>query len=183
MAEQVGKTTASTEQVPAGEHGKFPPFDSSTFPSQLLWLALTFIALYLFMSRVALPRIASILEARRRHIDDHLTEAQRLKAESDAAMAAHGQVLAEARTRAQTLANERLATAAAEADARRKDLEAKLGVRIAEAEKAIATAKSAAMTNVHGIASEAAHAIVERLTGIAPADRDVAEAVKDALKH
>jgi F-type H+-transporting ATPase subunit b len=180
MAEQ---TTASTEQVPAGEHGKFPPFDSHTFPSQLLWFALTFIALYLLMSRLALPRIASILEARRKHIDDHLTEAQRLQAESDALLSAHELALAEARTRAQTLANEMRAKAAAEAEARRKDVDAKLAARLVEAEKAIASARSTAMTNVHAIASEAAHAIVERLTGIVPADRDVAEAVRDALKQ
>jgi F-type H+-transporting ATPase subunit b len=183
MAEQAGKTTASTEQVPTGGHSKFPPFDSSTFASQLLWFALIFIALYLLMSRVALPRIGSILEERRRHIDTDLAAAQRLKGESDALLAAHKQALVEARNRAQTLANEARAKAAAEAEARRKDVDAKLGTRIAEAEKAIAAARSAAMTNVHGIAEETARAIVERLIGIVPADRDVTEAVRDALKR
>src|SRR3974390_1648371 len=99
MAEQIGKTRASTEQVPAGEHGVFPPFDSHTFPSQLFWLTLTFVALYLLMSRVALPRIASILEDRRRHIGDHLAEAQRLKGQSDAAITANEMALTEARAR------------------------------------------------------------------------------------
>ena len=183
MAEQTGKTIASTEQVPAGEHGKFPPFDSSTFPSQLFWLTVTFVALYLLMSRIALPRFASILEKRRRHIDDDLVEAQRLKGESDAAMVAHERTLAEARAHAQTLADEQRAKAAADAETRRKDVDAKLGVQIAEAERGIAAARSAAMTNVHSIANEAARAIVERLTGIVPADRDVAEAVRDALKR
>jgi F-type H+-transporting ATPase subunit b len=183
MAEQTAKTIASTEQVPAGVHGKFPPFDSSTFPSQLFWLTVTFVALYLLMSRIALPRFASILEKRRRHIDDDLVEAQRLKGESDAAMAAHERTLAEARAHAQALADEQRAKAAAEAETRRKDVDAKLGVQIAEAEKAIAAARSAAMTNVHSIADEAARAIVERLTGIVPSDRDVAEAVREALKR
>ena len=45
MAQQTGKTIASTEQAPQGEHGVFPPFDSQTYPSQLLWLTLTFVAL------------------------------------------------------------------------------------------------------------------------------------------
>ena len=183
MAQQAGKTTASTEQAPPGEHGVFPPFDSQTYPSQLLWLTLTFVALYLLMSRIALPRIASILEKRRRHIDDQLAEAQRLKGESDEAMAAHERTLAEARAHSQALADQQRAKAAADAETRRKDVDAKLVVQIAEAEKAIAAARSAAMTNVHTIAEEAARAIVERLTGIVPSDRDVAEAVRDALKH
>ena len=183
MAEQTGKTIASTEQVPAGEHRKFPPFDSSTFPSQLFWLTVTFVALYLLMSRIALPRIASILEQRRKHVDDHLEEAQRLKGEADAAMVAHDNAVAQARIRAQTLANEGRAKAAADAETHRKDADAKLEMRVAEAENAIATARSAAMTNVHGIAEEAARAIVERLIGRMPADQDVTEAVSDALKR
>ena len=52
-------------------------------------------------------------------------------------MAAYGQALVEARTRAQTLANEMRAKAAADGEARRKEVDAKLGARIAEAEKAI----------------------------------------------
>jgi F-type H+-transporting ATPase subunit b len=184
MAENAKKKIESVEHIPAGEHGKgFPPFDAHTFPSQLLWLALTFIALYVLMARVALPRVGSILEGRRRHIEGDLTEANRLKGESDAAIAAHEKALAEARGRAQALANETREKAAAAAEARRKEVDATLGHRIAEAEKTIAATRSAAMANVHGIASDTAGAIVERLTGIAPASRDVAEAVSNLLKR
>src|SRR6266852_3181787 len=183
MAENT-KRIESTEHIPASEHGRvFPPFDSHTFASQLLWLALTFIALYLLMSRVALPRIGSILEARRRHIDGDLADAQRLKGESDAAIAAHEKALAEARGRAQTLANETREKAAAAAEARRKEVDAKLRARIADAEKTISATRTGAMANVRSIASEAAGAIVERLTGIAPASQEVADAVGDALKR
>ena len=73
---------------------------------------------------------------------------------------------------------------AAEAEAGRKALDVTLNARIAQAEKAIAATKSAAMVNVRGIATEAAAAIVERLIGSAPASRDVvAAAVVEALKR
>jgi F-type H+-transporting ATPase subunit b len=79
MAQAAAQTISSQEHVPASEHGRgFPPFDSHNFASQILWLALTFIALYVVMSRLALPRISSILEDRRRYIDNDLQEAQRL---------------------------------------------------------------------------------------------------------
>src|SRR5258707_6691574 len=103
MAEPLGTST----EVPAGGHGhSFPPFDKQTFPSQVLWLALTFVALYLLMSRIALPRIDSILERRRGRISGDLAEAQRLKGESDAAIAAYEESLAQARGRAQAGGNE-----------------------------------------------------------------------------
>jgi F-type H+-transporting ATPase subunit b len=184
MAQKSAQPTASVEHIPASEHGRgFPPFDPQTFASQLFWLALTFIALYLLMSRIALPRIGSILEARRQRVEDDLAEAQRLKDASDAAIAAHEKALAEARGRAQALANETREKAAAAADARRKEVDAKLNAHIAEAEKTIAATQSAAMANVRGIASDAAGAIVERLTGIAPASQEVAEAVANVLKR
>jgi F-type H+-transporting ATPase subunit b len=184
MAQKSAQPIESVEHIPSTEHGRgFPPFDSTTFASQLLWLALTFIALYLLMSRVALPRIGSILETRRQRVDGDLAEAQRLKDQSDAAIAAHEKALAEARGRAQALANDTREKAAAATEARRKEVDAKLNARIAEAEKTIAATRSAAMANVHSVASDTVPAIVERLIGIAPESKEVAEAVSNVLKR
>src|SRR5580704_10472104 len=101
MADQPRTST----EVPGGAAHPFPPFDKQTFPSQLLWLALTFVALYLITSRIALPRMDSILQRRRARIEGDLTEAQRLKGESDAAIAAYENGLAAARARAQSVIN------------------------------------------------------------------------------
>jgi F-type H+-transporting ATPase subunit b len=142
------------------------------------------VALYLLMSRVALPRVNSILEQRRVRIAGDLAEAQRLKGESDAAIASYEKALADARGRAQALVNDSRQRQATAAEGERKTLDATLNDRITQAESGIAQAKSAAMVNVRGIATEAAAAIVERLIGIAPANRDVvAAAVAEALKR
>jgi len=179
MADQPGGST----EVPSVAHHQFPPFDTQTFPSQVLWLAIAFVALYLLMSRIALPRIGAILEDRQQRIAGDLGEARRLKDESDAAAAAYEKALAEARARAQALVSDSRQRQAAEADARRKELEAALNARIAEAEKAVANVKSAAMVNVRSIATEAAAAIVERLIGSSGASREaVAAAIADTLK-
>jgi F-type H+-transporting ATPase subunit b len=183
MANETAHTGTSVEH-PAGGRGPFPPFNKQTFPSQLLWLTLTFVALYLLMARIALPRIDSILERRRQRIAGDLAEALRLKGESDAAIASYEKSLAEARARAQALINDSRQQQAAEAEAARKALDATLNARIAQAERSIAETKSAAMANVRGIATGAAAAIVERLIGIAPGNPDVVEAaVAEALKR
>ena len=176
-------TKAHTE-APGGAHkGPFPPFNAETFASQLVWLAIVFVALYLLAARVALPRVASILEARRERIAGDLAEAQRLKADSDEALAAYEKSLADARNRAQTLANQMREKQNAEAEAARKALEASLNAQLGEAEKSIAASKTAAMGNVRGIAAEAASAIVERMIGNAPAGAAVESAVADVLKR
>ena len=98
--------TASTEHPAQGGHGGFPPFQSHTFASQLVWLAIAFVLLYVLMARLALPRVGAIIESRQKRIADDLAEAARLKSESDAAVAAYEKALADARTRAQAIANE-----------------------------------------------------------------------------
>ncbi len=173
--------TAHTE-VPAG-HGTFPPFQKETFASQLFWLVIAFVLLYVLMSKVALPRVGSIIDARRSRIDGDLASANQLKASADEAMTAYEKSLVEARNRAQTIGNETRDRLNAEAEKSRKALDEQLNAKLAEAEKSIAATKTAAMTNVRSIATDAASAIVARLIGTAPAETTVASAVDSVLKR
>jgi F-type H+-transporting ATPase subunit b len=177
-------TNAHTE-VPGGPPHKepFPPFNAHTFPSQLVWLTITFVALYLLAGRIVLPRVAGILEQRSGRIAGDLAEAQRLKTESDEALASYEKSLADARGRAQTMAQQTREKQNAEAEAARKVLEQSLNTKLAEAEQAIAATKTAAMENVRGIAAGAASAIVERMIGRAPSGTDVDAAIDAALKR
>jgi F-type H+-transporting ATPase subunit b len=174
-------TAAHTEVPRDGHKGAFPPFQKETFASQLVWFAIFFVALYLIMSRLALPRVGSILAQRRQRIEDDLKTAQRLREESDAELAAYEKALANARNRAQTIANETRDKLNAEAEQARKVLEEELNAKLAEAERIISGTKEAALANVRGIAIDAAAAIVERLIGSAPPDKVVETAVDSVL--
>ncbi|HTV27620.1 MAG TPA: F0F1 ATP synthase subunit B' [Xanthobacteraceae bacterium] len=174
--------TASTEAH--GGEGGFPPFQKENFPSQLVWLAVTFVLLYALMSRIALPRIAGILADRDKRIADDIAAANRLKEQSDAAHAAYEKALADARSRAQAIANETHQREAAAAEETNKRLEAQLHERLAAAEKSISATRASAMGNVGTIAADTASAIVERLIGKAPAAHEVAAALGgDAVKR
>lgn len=174
--------TATHTEAPGGHKPDFPPFKKDTFASQLVWLAIAFVALYLIISRVAVPRIGGIFEERSKRIEGDLADAQRLKGESEAALATYEKALADARNKAQAIAGETRDKLNAQAEERRKALEAELNAKLADAESQIAKTKSDAMANVRGIAVDAAAAIVERLIGTAPAAPAVAAAVDDALK-
>jgi F-type H+-transporting ATPase subunit b len=174
--------TAHTESHGGGKP-PFPPFQKETFASQLIWLAVFFVGLYFLMSRIALPRVGGIIASRASQIENDLGEANRLKDETDAAIAAYEKTLADARANAQAIGTKTRDVLMAEADKRRKTLEDQLHRKLEEAEKTIAATKTAAMANVRGIAVEAAAAIVERLIGQKPSDKAVADAVVDALKR
>ncbi len=175
-------TKAHTEQSSEHHKGPFPPFQKDTFASQLVWLTVAFVLLYVLTAKVVVPRIGGIFAAREGKVAGDMAEATRLKGESDEVLATYEKALADARGRAQTMAGETRSRLNAEAEERRKQLEAELNAKLAEAERTIAASKAAAMTNVRGIAVEAAAAIVERLIGTAPAGPAVEAAVDTALK-
>jgi len=160
--------TAGTEPRPKAGHGEFPPFQTETFASQLFWLVIAFVLLYVLMSKIALPRVVSIIESRKKKIEDDLAEAGNLKTQSDETMAAYEKALVDARVRGQAIVNETRERQTLEAAVRRKGLEDELNRKIIESENTIAAAKQAAMSNVGTIAEEAARAIVERLIGRTP---------------
>jgi F-type H+-transporting ATPase subunit b len=160
--------------------GVFPPFDQSTFASQLLWLAITFGLFYLLMSRVIVPRIGSILEHRRDRIAQDLDEANRLKEEGDNAIAAYEQELAEARKKAAAIAEAAREKAKAAANAERTATEAELSTKMAEAEKSIASIKAKALADVDTIAEETASDLVKHLLGGSVTKAEVADAIRAA---
>jgi F-type H+-transporting ATPase subunit b len=184
VAESHGDAKGATAHTEAegGHKAPFPPFQKDTFASQLVSLLIAFVALYLIVSRIALPRVGSLLDERQNKIEGDLTAAQTLRDESDAALKAYESELAAARSRAQAIGTETREKLNAASEAERKTLEERLSVKLAEAEKAIAATREAAMTNVRSIASDAAIAIVQRLAGLAPDRRTVNKAVDASLK-
>ena len=176
-------TTTETGAAHGGEHEvAFPPFDPSLFPSQILWLVITFGVFYLLMNRIVIPRIGGILETRRDRISQDLDEAQRLKDEADAAYAAYEHELAEARERAHSIGQEARERAKAEADARREKVEAELSVKLADAEQKIGAIKEKALAEVDGIANTTAGAIVSRLLGSAASGTEISKAVSTVAR-
>jgi F-type H+-transporting ATPase subunit b len=184
MAESHGEPKGATAHTEAdgGHKAPFPPFQKDTFASQLVSLAIAFVALYLIVSKIALPRVGAVIDERQDTIDGDLAAAQKLKDESDSALKAYESELAAARSRAQAIGAETREKLSAASEAERKTLEDRLSQKLAEAEKTITSTREAAMSNVRGIATDAAAAIVQRLTGAMPDTASIGQAVDASLK-
>ena len=167
-------------ETPA-EHKVFPPFDATTFASQLLWFAITFVVFYYLMAKVALPRIGGILEGRRDRIAADLDQAEGLKSESEQAAAAYEKALADARSKASAIAGTARDAAKGKTDQQRKDVEADLGRQLAAAEARIADIKSKALAEVGAIAGDTTDALVKALGGVEATAKEVSDAVASAL--
>jgi|SRR6185437_16206809 len=159
----------------------FPPFDASTFGSQILWLVICFGALYIITARAVQPRLAGIVKARRDKIEGDLAEAERLRLATDKAVADYEAALAAARGKAHGIAEATRAASKAELDAKRAAVEADLAARMSAAESSIQTAKTTALTNVNDIAADTAAELLSKLTGAVTLD-EVRDAVAQVVK-
>lgn len=160
-----------------------PQLDVTTFPSQIFWLAVCFVVLYVLMSAVALPRIERIVEDRRRRLDEDLEKATQMKSEAEAVIAAYEKALAESRAQAQATVKETTDRLAAEAAERQRQAASALAAKTAEAELRISEAKTKALGSLREVAVEVAQAMAQRLVGAAPDNARVAAAVDAVMRE
>ncbi|MDZ7628098.1 MAG: hypothetical protein U5J99_06780 [Parvularculaceae bacterium] len=160
--------------------GSLPQMDVSTFPSQIFWLAVTFGALYIAMSRFVLPRLGAAIEERRDRIADDLDRAAESKRMAEEAEAAYHRSLADARAKSQAIAAETRDEVNAEIAALQKEAEASLSARAGAAEAKIAEMKGAAAAKVREAAADTTRAIVEALIQETPAEAAVEAALSRA---
>ncbi len=174
--------TAHSATVGAVEHGHaastaFPPFDTSTFGPQLVWLALTFGFLYLMLSRTLLPRVGGVIEARASGIRNDLAQAEKLQSETQNSLKAYEQALTTAKVSAAGIAKSQRDQLVAETDRERSAVDAQMAARVADAEKRIAASKTTALSAVTGVANDTVGAIVAKLTGQTVTNAEIAGAI------
>jgi F-type H+-transporting ATPase subunit b len=177
MAGELHEGTA----VPGEEHaaeGGMPQMNPEWFASQLFWLVLTFGFLLIVMSRIALPSIGGVIEARRSRITGDLEGAEQARKDAAGALKAYESSMAGARSRALALADEGRKAVVVEVDRVKAATEASAQKTMAEAEARIGQTRAAAAANVRAVASEAAADIVERLIGERVSPADAARAVE-----
>lgn len=165
----VAAAAAATHEQKAGG---LPQLNPADFAPQLAWLALTFVLLYLILSRVTLPRIGEVLEERRDRVQRDLDAAERFKSETDAALAAYEKALSDARQKASSMAKEVRDRLSADTENERNRIESELNAKLSEAEQRISATKAKALSSVDEIAAETASAVVGKLLGeeVSPAE-------------
>jgi len=149
----------------AAEHASsgLPQLDFTTFPSQIFWLAVTCIVLFQLMNKVALPRIASVLEERADAIADDLDRAEEFRRKAAEAEEAYQQALADARVKAQAIAAETRAEIQKDVDAAMARADAEISARAGESEKRIREIRDSAVAAVREVANDTAAAIVDKI--------------------
>lgn len=165
--------TEGTQQASGG----FPPFKTETFPSQVFWLTITFAVLFVFMWRIAVPRIGGAISERKGKLAGDIAAADKHRKDAEAASQAYDQALAAARARAQAHADENRKVLNAEIEKAKAAADAQAHADMTKAETRIASLREESKAHVANAARDAAAAIVARLVGDAISPDDAAAAV------
>ncbi len=167
----------------AVEHGSagLPQLNFETWPSQIFWLIVALVVLYYLMAKIALPRIASVLEERADAIASDLDRAEELKRKAEEAERDYRQALADARSRAQGIAAEMRAEIQKEIDAATERADAEISARTAEGERRIAEIRDSAIQSVRQVADETAVAVVDRIMPDLADEHAIRSAVQSRL--
>lgn len=160
-----------------------PQLDPSLFATQLFWLFVTFLALFLIAWKVALPRITEVLDARQTRIDGDLDKARALKEEAETVMASYEKTLADASVQAQDIHRQVVQALANERTKRQEELSRKLSEQAHEAESRIAGEKQRAVENIRDAALDVVQSAASRLIGVEVAEGDADRALRAAMEE
>lgn len=158
-----------------------PQLDPTVFAPQLVWLALTFIALYIILVSFALPQLGGIIAARKQRIEDDLAQAAQMRDEAEKALANYEAALAQARAKAMTISQAARDGAATELGLKQAALEARLNVQAEKAEKRINDYRQSALGSIKDAASAVVADIVNAATGAKVTDAVAKKAVETAF--
>lgn len=160
-----GTDAAHGAAAQGGEHAAatFPPFDTTLFASQLIWFAVTFLALYVILSRIVLPHIAEVLAKRDGVIRSDLDEAAKKGAAAEQARIDMESATAKARAQARAMIDAARADVTAKLAAEQEQAEARLAERLQAAEARVEAARQKALADVPTIADTLAREIADRL--------------------
>jgi F-type H+-transporting ATPase subunit b len=144
-----------------------PQLNPEWYLSQIVWLAITFVVLYVILVRTALPRIVEVMQERQEKINDDMHRAETLKTEAEGVLAAYEKLMAETRTKAEAKIREAAERAAKDAEAQNAALGERLAREAAAAEARIVAARRQALADLRQVATEAAQAAAGKLAGLA----------------
>ena len=157
-----------------------PQLDPSSFTSQIFWLVLIFVALYVFFARKSLPDISRTIENRSERIRNDLDSAERLKEEVATVQAQYEESLKKAREDSTNLFIKIESEVKEKTEAFNQEFQERSKQKVAEFEKNINEARKVAMEDMNQVAAEIAMEAAEKIIGVRT-DEKSAKAVVNSL--
>ena len=140
-----------------------PQLDWSTYLSQAFWLLVCFCALWILLANLVTPKLADVIEQRKRKINDYVEKAEQLNRQAQNSLLKYQQPLAEAQAQAQKQLDIGRAELKAKLDAKAAKMTKEINQKIADSELVLATEKQETLQQIEAISQDLAYHIVQKL--------------------
>ena len=140
-----------------------PQLDWSTYLSQAFWLLVCFCALWILLANLVTPKLADVIEQRKRKINDYVEKAEQLNRQAQNSLLKYQQTLAEAQAQAQKQLDIGRAELKAKLDAKAAKMTKEINQKIADSELDLATEKQETLQQIEAISQDLAYHIVQKL--------------------
>lgn len=160
-----------------------PQLDISVFPTQIFWLVITFLPLFLIVWRIIVPRISDTLEARQKRINDNLEKATRSKEEAEVANKAYEAYIAEAQIDASRIISDSKVLLANEIEKQEAETSSRLDSIIEKSDTRIQKTIKESLKGIDAVAIEVTKATAELLLSEKIDKKVLNKAVENAIKQ
>ena len=142
-----------------------PQLNPEFWVSQIVWLVITFGALYIVLSKVILPKISDNLEIRRSQILENIEIAEKQREESEQKVKEFEKIILNSKIEAKNIFNEARQKVLSDIDKKRNELENSLEQEIVSAEEEIKALNTSSIENIKQIATETSSNLIKQLIG------------------
>ena len=157
-----------------------PQLNPEFFASQLFWLAITFIFLFIFLWRISLPRIGNVLEKRERKISEDLTTAKELQNEAEKIQETIESQLKQARTDASEMIKTSSLTLQEKAQIELTKLDKELDTKIEQSSATIEKSKNESVSQIQNQINEITKLTLSKVAAFDVSDDEIKSAVKSS---
>lgn len=155
-----------------------PQLDWTTFLSQAFWLLISFCALWFLLANFITPKLANVVEQRKRKIDDYVQKADALNAAAQDSLDKYNKTLANAKAVAEKQLSDGKAELKAQLSAAENQMAQILNQKIADNELLLASEKKDTLMQIENISQDLAYSVLQKLGFVKISRQDIAAVVQ-----
>ena len=170
------------KEVFSAESGGMPQLNPEFWVSQIFWLTLTFGILYIFLSKIILPKISANLELRKSQIQENIEAAEKQRASSESKLREYEDIILKSKLEAKNIFKDAREKVLKEINSKKENLDSQINLEIKKVEKEIEIFKKNAPERINKIAIETSSELAKKLIGAEINNSSISAIVDDLAK-
>ncbi|MDC0037689.1 hypothetical protein OAJ30_03340 [Alphaproteobacteria bacterium] len=155
-----------------------PQLNPEFFASQLFWLVITFVFLFIFLWRISLPRINSVQTKRENKINEDIKKAKQLQAEAEDIQEQINKQLDQAKSDSVELIKSAFIKLQDESSKKLEELDKNLSTKIDATYEAIEKNKSESMSQIYEQINDITKLMISKISNVQVDEGEIKMAVE-----